>query len=505
MYTQTYFPPIPGEFSTRLSGAPHLYANLNVLRGSEYSYYTSRDRGIFAAIFTIIALLIVIISALCGAGIISTPLGVLLTLAIGGAVSIGGILLRFASNTTKKLSVLPSRTCLLPKPEARFLRRLSLVAHMPQQEVDTSINQKRFCLPIKNIQMFPMQDDQIQQRIAELGNNLENLIQRALCIFFGPGQSLLDKLCLELKSLFIPSWGSKKVPETMQLLREISQLLIKHPCIDFLQFIIQNKAAFNKLVASLLEMSKDERFQSNVMDLVIPSLKMLNIWFYGWFSQANNLEAVNAWDETIVSAEAKQSLCEGNFYKFIVMQASPDQQDALMQLIPCPVDALAASNMDMGLNTPDYLNSEDSLNTCINGLNELLFFCLDLPDPSSRWFLVSLSSHYQQCLDLFEYIQTNKNLLMANPFAIIRLFYNNLKYQTFVRNILIKIMPISSWEAILSPLCAGAFASGLITFPELQKLSMQLNMSSPTTVIRAAERGEALELFFPKLFEKDPK
>ncbi|AGW37978.1 hypothetical protein CPE1_0482 [Chlamydia pecorum PV3056/3] len=448
---------------------------------------------------------------LIGCQALSLMVAVAIFLPIIISTCLFGILFIFALNFSK--SVTPKLHFDRIKFSKRDLEFLLDINTLPLEDKETKLSQLELyqedlsliCIKIQQYQNKNFPEKIEEESLTKLEKSVLSLVKDGIeaVIECQKGPGLVLGICNEIKTFFIPKWlgGSSKKP-LCKYLYDLSKLLTEYPCSDFLILLLKHRELTHEIADHILSLASSMEEHA---DLCKKTLGSLNLWFYGWFLETDTIKRIDAYDPEILinNPKLKEYLIQGNFVEFILSLQTEEMQAKIKSVLKTEqkpiVSALENYTYFQGLNSVEYLKNSPKLRIFMDALSLKMAFCLDLRSPSDWRFPLSVARHYKELIDLYEFALKEYSNILENLFILIELFQSNTKYQTFIRGLLEKAMPIKQWLVLFRPIVSAVFQVGVVRRKELSVLAAHLGIEYGA-LLNAIRSGQALEALLPYLF-----
>ncbi|WP_201456897.1 CT214 family putative inclusion membrane protein [Chlamydia sp. 17-3921] len=308
----------------------------------------------------------------------------------------------------------------------------------------------------------------------------------------------------EIKNLFIPKFLSRRSKYSLcKCLNDLAEILIKHPCADFIILILKNKDLMQVLANQLISLSPSDNSQNGVYR---KTLDFLNLWFYGWFRETETIQQIEDYDSSLLTLEIRHYLNSGNFVELVFSFQTEEVKEQIKTLFDLNTQAIIPAidhaQYSTGMNSIEYMQNDLRLRAFMDSLNLHFAFCLNLRDPTDRMFPWSIARHYKELIGLYDFYFKEHQIITKNPFLLLEVFQGNTKYQKFIRGLLKKAMPIKLWEVLFLPIISAMFRVGIAKKKELEVLSTHLGINLES-LIEAIKMGEILTFLLPHVFSEE--
>ncbi|VVT42783.1 hypothetical protein BOKEGFJH_00295 [Chlamydia avium] len=458
---------------------------------SLYHRFVSRDIVIVVIFSSCIAIIAIIIAVLVGANVLTGAIAIISFFSLAVVTCLSGLI--FITLLNSESQVLPS--LVLPNEmefsneEQDFLQTLiDLPVDKDVQEVESPLLDERVDERVSIRVSYYSHIDykyDVRARVAALETVLEEHIRAIIAaLLHDPGydSDITKRILKEIRDLFIPKFTSTSNPETTLCyhLNRWGELLQQYSCADFLILVLDNPRISCLIVEQLISLSSRRTSQDD--DSYLESiLCSFNLWMSGFFLSENYEKIVRDYNPSLLTEEVCSCIEEGNFVRLICNQLPTELLNKFISILPVSIESLSVREnsirMSPGINSEDYVNNSPSLRVIIDELNLHMAFCLNLPSVSSWSFKFALAKNLSSIWDLRAFIKENRRVLMNNFFLLVEFLYSHKKYQSFIRQILSKAMPMPSWKTIFQHMIAGLFNSGIVGKRELEVMANHLGMS----------------------------
>lgn len=466
----------------------------------DYSCYASQER-ISLVVFSVIFIVsTIVISTLLGLGVVSTIFGGVLYAALLTFVCLACILFVFIRNVMRYSIPVHNlqESFRLKKSDVNFLQTItqlsfSFLTKHPQEH-------EQFCVSPQIQQTFSTNKEDTQLRIASTTDVITHLTD-SITNLLTSCTSINSALKEEVRSLFMPKWIARQTP-ALNALRACCQLVQTCPTADLIILMEQNPGIAQSLVDKLLQfLSKWELNYSSNSPYITQALRTINMWHYGWFLQANNIEILKEYN---LSTFNKVQHCfeQGNFIELILQHASKEQCERLNLFLNNQALSHFSVKSISGVNSLNYLRNPTFFKEFLEEAKEKMMLVKDLPSASSPWFMVSLGMNYSKINECLSFIFKNFRVFIKNPFLIMEMLHEQVSMQSFLHGVLQKFMPLNLWKALLQPFITGVFASGLLEREEVSVFTQSLCISNEE-LKKYLEQSVLLERLLPHLFANE--
>lgn len=396
------------------------------------------------------------------------------------------------------------------KEEKEFLQTLiDLPAKADPKEIETAyLNEKleeRVFIHGRYYRNTSDYKHSVGERIANLEKLLEEYVRTIITALLPgtePGHSLSERIFKEIQDLFVPKLSFSHSKTTLFFyLNKWGELLQQHSCADFLILILEKPEISCLIIEHLVNLSSTWGSQEGALYLK-STLCSFNLWMFGFFLSENYKEIVDEYNPNLLTEEVCLCIEKGNFAQLICKQLPAELLDRFTSILLVPVESLAISECYKELpeiNSDDYVNNDPMLRILMDELNLHMAFCLDFPSVSSWSFKFVLAKNLSSLLEFCAFVRRHQQTLMKNIFLLIEFLHSHKKYQSFIRGILSKAMPISSWKSLLQPLVSGIFKAGIINQCELKVMANHLGIDL-LNLIEIISSNHFLEKLLPELF-----
>lgn len=423
---------------------------------------------------------------LAGANVLTGSVAIMSFSSLAVVMCLSGLIFITFLNSERQL--LPKLT--LPdemefsKKEEEFLQSLIDLPSATDAEIETiHLDEKveeRVFIRGRYYRDNPEYQHNIADRVANLETLLSGYARSMIAVVLQDTEeesSLSRRILKEIQDLFIPKFPSKSSEDTLcYYLNKCSEILQHHSCADFLILILENPGISHSIIQYLIDAFKDDVKGSYRLQSMLSSF---NLWMHGFFLSENYEGVLKNYNRDLLTEEERSYIQKGNFIQLICNQISPQLLDQFLSLLSVPVESLSVlecCKKFTGINSDGYVKNDPSLRVVIDELNLRMSFCLNLPAVSSWSFRFVLAKNLSSILELSTFISQNRSVLMNNFFLLIEFLYSHKKYQSFIRGILHKAMPLSSWETLLHPIVHAIFDIGMVSTRELEVMASHLGI-----------------------------
>ncbi|WP_239923160.1 CT214 family putative inclusion membrane protein [Candidatus Chlamydia corallus] len=483
----------------------------------ESQHLVSRDdkpRASFAiAILSVLAfsilLLMGIALVLVGYNVIAAPLGLLISGCAASVCSMIAIISLFFLYKRAGTSIPFSKEKTQPVEAKSLLKNPEITSLKPPK---TPLLSEDDFKPQVIESTFYHQNKVYSKPIAERMQSLEKEIKSLIIDFplalkesIKSSGSLFSGISSEVKNLFLPRFLARKPKHSLcACLKRLGAMVEEHACSDLLILFLTKpelaSAVVRQLIAHAVSLKNEKQGLASRMQKLVLSI---NFWFYGWFLEEKSIEKIIAYNPNLLTDELKAYLEQGNVVQFLLSQQTPELQGEFRALFPKNAQeipgAKEGNNYFSAMNSSAYMYDWKEIRVIKQAFNERLAFCEGVASPSSWNFSASLATHYNDLTLLSEFCKNQQSVIFENPFLLIELFNGKPKYQKFLKGLLEKAMPMSSWAALLRPMLTGMLTSGIARKKELKIIAERAGVSFQD-LTEAIGSGKILDLLLQHLF-----
>ncbi|ANG66519.1 hypothetical protein JG731_02595 [Chlamydia gallinacea] len=458
-----------------------------------------------------IAIIAIIVAVLVGANALSSTIAVMSLFSFTLITCLSGLVLIAFLNSQKQLlsKLVLSNDMEFSKEEKEFLQTLiDLPTKADPEEIETTyLNEKieeRVFIQGRYYRNTSDYKHNVAERVANLEKLLEEYVQTMITALLHDSreEGLSRRILKEIQDLFVPKLSFRHSKLTLfYYLNKWSELLQKHSCADFLILILEKPEISCSIVEHVMNLSSAWGAQKGISYLK-SMLCSFNLWMFGFFLSENYKEVIEEYNKDLLTEEVRLCIEKGNFVQLICKQLPTELLNRFISILPVPLEALAISECyaeHPGINSEEYVNNDPALRMLMDELNLHIAFCLDLPSVSSWSFKFVLAKNLSSLWEFCAFVRKHQQTLLKNVFLLIEFLHSHKKYQSLIREILSKAMPISSWKALLQPLVSGMFRAGIINHRELRVMASHLGIHL-LDLMEIISSSHFLEELLPELF-----